>query len=100
MSLAEVAARVRERQAHAEQANPTVFASLQSIGVLLEAIVREFEDDPDFTLRERVEKLADALDLARVFPDGEQIEGTKLARRLRELLNPTVSSPNRNEVGG
>jgi len=60
-SRAQVAARIRERQRHAEEVDPTASASIESIGVLLNAVVREFEADPDFTLRERLPKKGSVL---------------------------------------
>ena len=89
MTLAEVAARIRREVDHANQAirfDPDRVAAI-------DRLVREFEADPDFTLREQVDKLADVMEARAksVTPNEvsarweDSIPGI-VARNLRELL--------------
>jgi hypothetical protein len=48
VTLIQVIARIRERQRRAEEADPTASASIESIGVLMNAMLEELEADPEF----------------------------------------------------
>jgi hypothetical protein len=56
VTLPDAAARVRQRQKRAEQANPGASASIESIGALLEAVLGELEMESDWGLRGRIEE--------------------------------------------
>lgn len=81
MTLQEVAEQVRQ------DSRDHSSAEAEAIAFSMRDVVQRFESDPDFTLRERVEKLAERIESAanKSFDPGSHIYAD-IARRLREVL--------------